>query len=139
MTKIDIAWRVLIEFKIHILCYWFSLLITRYNKLFIIFEYFRFATGKKSWIGNVEDLVKLRDMEIYGEMRESNNIIEAVMESLTQVESLLKAFRGCCGVFHTAAFVDLAGLSVYTVSVTVTFLSLINSTPCILRVGIWNL
>ncbi|XP_059294984.1 cinnamoyl-CoA reductase-like SNL6 [Lycium ferocissimum] len=67
-------------------------------------------------VDNQEDLEKLRDMENSGEMRESSNSIEAVMASLTQVETLSEAFRDCCGVFHTAAFVDPAGLSGYTKS-----------------------
>lgn len=56
-------------------------------------------------------------MEISGEMRVSNsNIVEVVMAKLTEVESLTEAFDGCRCVFHTAAFVDPAGLSGYSVS-----------------------
>lgn len=46
----------------------------------------------------------------------SNNSIQAVMAKLTQIESLLEAFEGCRGVFHTASFTDPAGLSGYSVS-----------------------
>lgn len=35
---------------------------------------------------------------------------------MTEIESLLEAFEGCRGVFHTSAFIDPAGLSGYTVS-----------------------
>ncbi|KAK4346298.1 hypothetical protein RND71_032637 [Anisodus tanguticus] len=63
-----------------------------------------------------EDLEKLREMEISGEMRQSMNTVEAVMASLNDVESLSQAFNGCRGVFHTAAFVDPAGLSGYSKS-----------------------
>ncbi|KAM3363975.1 cinnamoyl-CoA reductase-like SNL6 [Capsicum galapagoense] len=63
-----------------------------------------------------EDLEKLREMEISGEMRQSTKTVEAVMARLNDVESLSQAFNGCRGVFHTAAFVDPAGLSGYTKS-----------------------
>ncbi|KZV54855.1 hypothetical protein F511_39719 [Dorcoceras hygrometricum] len=53
-------------------------------------------------------------MENSGEMRLSNNSVEVVTAKLTDVESLTEAFDGCCAVFHTAGFVDPAGLSGYT-------------------------
>lgn len=56
-------------------------------------------------------------METSGEMRLNNSLIEVVMAKLTEVESLAQAFDGCRGVFHTAAFVDPAGLSGYSVSI----------------------
>lgn len=58
----------------------------------------------------------MREMETSGEMRLNNSIVEVVMAKLTDVESLTEAFDGCRGVFHTAAFVDPAGLSGYSVS-----------------------
>ncbi|KAL6551486.1 hypothetical protein OROGR_007640 [Orobanche gracilis] len=58
-----------------------------------------------------EDVEKLREMQNSGEMRLNNSIIEVFMAELTQVESLIEAFDGCRGVFHTAAFVDPAGLT----------------------------
>lgn len=65
---------------------------------------------------NAEDLEKLREMEITGEMRQSkSSTVEAVMANLNDVQSLSEAFNGCRGVFHTAAFVDPAGLSGYSV------------------------
>jgi hypothetical protein len=51
-------------------------------------------------------------------MRTSKNGIDAVMAKLTEVESLVEAFQGCHGVFHTSAFTDPAGLSGYTVSLS---------------------
>ncbi|KAI3452437.1 hypothetical protein Pfo_009101 [Paulownia fortunei] len=65
-------------------------------------------------VDNEEDVEKLREMEISGEMRLNNSIVEVVMAKLTEVESLTEAFDGCRGVFHTAAFVDPAGLSGYS-------------------------
>lgn len=59
---------------------------------------------------------KLREMGNSGEMRLNNSFVEVVMAKLTEVESLTEAFDGCRGVFHTAAFVDPAGLSGYSVS-----------------------
>lgn len=50
---------------------------------------------------------------------------EVVMAKLTDVDSLEKAFEGCCGVFHTSAFTDPAGLSGYTVSLSLS-LSLVK-------------
>ncbi|XP_075106626.1 cinnamoyl-CoA reductase-like SNL6 [Nicotiana tabacum] len=67
-------------------------------------------------VENQEDLEKLREMEITGEMGPSMNTVEAVMASLNDVQSLSEAFNGCRGVFHTAAFVDPAGLSGYSKS-----------------------
>ncbi|GFQ08538.1 tetraketide alpha-pyrone reductase 1 [Phtheirospermum japonicum] len=65
-------------------------------------------------VDNEEDVEKLREMEISGEMRLNNSIIEVVMAKLTEIESLTEAFDGCQGVFHTAAFVDPTGLSGYS-------------------------
>lgn len=55
-------------------------------------------------------------MEMSGEMRGTNNRIAIVMAKLFEAESLSEVFNGCCGVFHTAAFIDPAGLSGYSVS-----------------------
>ncbi|KAG5254567.1 tetraketide alpha-pyrone reductase [Salix suchowensis] len=65
-------------------------------------------------VDNEEDKEKLRELETSGEMRTSKNGILAVMAKLTEVESLVEAFQGCHGVFHTSAFTDPAGLSGYT-------------------------
>ncbi|KAL6520252.1 hypothetical protein OROMI_032432 [Orobanche minor] len=61
-----------------------------------------------------EDVEKLREMQNSGEMRLNDSIIEVFMAKLSQVESLIEAFDGCRGVFHTAAFVDPAGLTGYS-------------------------
>ncbi|KAE8021534.1 hypothetical protein FH972_007417 [Carpinus fangiana] len=63
-----------------------------------------------------EDINKLREMESSGEMGTSNNNVSVVKAKLTEIESLLEAFEGCRGVFHTSAFIDPAGLSGYTKS-----------------------
>lgn len=55
-------------------------------------------------------------MQASGEMIGSNNLVEAAMAKLTEFESLLEAFNGCHGVFHTAAFIDPSGVSGYSVS-----------------------
>ncbi|KAG6392478.1 hypothetical protein SASPL_146697 [Salvia splendens] len=65
-------------------------------------------------VDNEEDVERLREMETSGEMRLNNSVVEVVMAKLTEVESLTEAFDGCRGVFHTAAFVDPAGLSGYS-------------------------
>ncbi|CAK8533642.1 unnamed protein product [Lathyrus sativus] len=62
-------------------------------------------------IDNPDEIEKLREMERY---EESN--LEIIMAKLSDVDSLVKAFEGCCGVFHTSAFTDPAGLSGYTKS-----------------------
>ncbi|OAY25737.1 cinnamoyl-CoA reductase-like SNL6 isoform X1 [Manihot esculenta] len=59
-----------------------------------------------------EEMEKVREVE----GTNSNNSIKAVMAKLTQIESLLEAFEGCRGVFHTASFTDPAGLSGYSKS-----------------------
>ncbi|BFG26890.1 hypothetical protein CerSpe_131640 [Prunus speciosa] len=63
-------------------------------------------------VDNPEDVEKLGEMRT----RTNNNKISAVMANLADVESLSQAFHGCCGVFHTSAFTDPAGLSGYTKS-----------------------
>lgn len=55
-------------------------------------------------------------METSGEMRGTNNRIGIVMAKLYEAESLSDVFSGCCGVFHTSAFIDPAGISGYSVS-----------------------
>ncbi|CAA3005928.1 cinnamoyl-CoA reductase-like SNL6 isoform X3 [Olea europaea var. sylvestris] len=65
-------------------------------------------------VDNEEDVAKLGEMEISGEMRLTNSIIEIVMAKLTEIESLANAFDGCRGVFHTAGFIDPSGLSGYS-------------------------
>lgn len=57
----------------------------------------------------------------------NKNKLGAVVAKLTELESLVEAFDGCCAVFHTSAFVDPAGLSGYSVSL---FLSLFASYAC---------
>ncbi|KAL1318879.1 hypothetical protein HN51_071166 [Arachis hypogaea] len=64
-------------------------------------------------IENPEDIEKVREMK---ESREGNGKLEVVMGKLSDVDSLLNAFEGCHGVFHTSAFTDPAGLSGYTKS-----------------------
>ncbi|CAA0820195.1 NAD(P)-binding Rossmann-fold superfamily protein [Striga hermonthica] len=65
-------------------------------------------------VDNEEDVEKLSEMEISGEMRPNRSLVEVAMVDLTKVESLVEAFEGCRGVFHTAAFVDPTGLSGYS-------------------------
>ncbi|CAL1358053.1 unnamed protein product [Linum trigynum] len=75
-------------------------------------------------VDNQEDVEKLREMEEAAAGEEgrrrlgsnNNGVVEAVVASLFQVETLAEAFNGCRGVFHTAAFADPAGLSGYTKS-----------------------
>ena len=80
-------------------------------------------------IENAEDKEKLRELETSGEMRTSKNGIIAVMAKLTEVESLVEAFQGCHGVFHTSAFTDPAGLSGYTVSLSNIKINSFNPMP----------
>ena len=47
------------------------------------------------------------------------------MAKLTEIGSLEKAFEGCRGVFHTTAFTDPAGLSGYTVSLSLSLSSFV--------------
>ncbi|KAF3537048.1 hypothetical protein F2Q69_00018822 [Brassica cretica] len=54
-------------------------------------------------------------MEADAETASYGNRITSVVSRLTETESLIKAFDGCDGVFHTAAFVDPAGISGYSV------------------------
>lgn len=67
-------------------------------------------------IENQEDVEKLREMETTGEMTTSagNRNIAVVMARIMEIHDLREAFSGCDAVFHTAAFVDPAGLSGYT-------------------------
>lgn len=55
-------------------------------------------------------------METAGGMTRTNNRISIVTAKLFEADRLSEVFNGCCGVFHTAAFIDPAGLSGYSVS-----------------------
>lgn len=57
----------------------------------------------------------MSEMEADAETASFSNRITSVVSRLTEMESLVKAFDGCAGVFHTAAFVDPAGISGYSV------------------------
>ena len=57
----------------------------------------------------------MSEMEADAETAAFGNRITTVVSRLTETESLIKAFDGCDGVFHTAAFVDPAGISGYSV------------------------
>ncbi|XP_009125996.1 cinnamoyl-CoA reductase-like SNL6 isoform X2 [Brassica rapa] len=63
-----------------------------------------------------EDKEKVSEMEADAETASFGNRITSVVSRLTETESLIKAFDGCDGVFHTAAFVDPAGISGYSKS-----------------------
>lgn len=63
-----------------------------------------------------EDKEKVSEMEADAETASYGNRITSVVSRLTETERLIKAFDGCDGVFHTAAFVDPAGISGYSKS-----------------------
>jgi hypothetical protein len=63
---------------------------------------------------NVEDLDKLREMEMFGE--NGRDGVWTVMANVMDPASLHEAFDGCVGVFHTSSLVDPGGISGYTVS-----------------------
>ncbi|KAJ8775343.1 hypothetical protein K2173_020347 [Erythroxylum novogranatense] len=67
-------------------------------------------------VDNAEDMERLRELEGSLEERFSNRRFSAVLAKLTEDGSLLEAFEGCHGVFHTSAFTDPAGVSGYTKS-----------------------
>ncbi|TKY50436.1 Tetraketide alpha-pyrone reductase 1 [Spatholobus suberectus] len=70
----------------------------------------------RTTVDNPEDIEKLREMEMRGEVRATERNLEVIMAKLSDVDGLEKAFEGCRGVFHTSAFTDPAGLSGYTKS-----------------------
>ncbi|CAN8256304.1 unnamed protein product [Cochlearia groenlandica] len=63
-----------------------------------------------------EEEEKVSEMEADAETASFSNRITSVISRLTEMESLIKAFDGCVGVFHTTAFVDPAGISGYSKS-----------------------
>ncbi|KAL9279460.1 unnamed protein product [Arabidopsis thaliana] len=63
-----------------------------------------------------EDKEKVSEMEADAETASFSNMITSVVSRLTEIDSLIKAFDGCAGVFHTSAFVDPAGVSGYSKS-----------------------
>lgn len=68
-------------------------------------------------VDNQEDVEKLREMQVSGEMMVAcNNKISVVMAKPTETQGLMEAFHGCRGVFHTSAFADPAGISGYSKS-----------------------
>ncbi|XP_010550135.1 PREDICTED: cinnamoyl-CoA reductase-like SNL6 [Tarenaya hassleriana] len=67
-------------------------------------------------VASPEEEEQVREMGISGETASFNNRISAVMARLTDIGSLIQAFDGCFGVFHTSAFIDQAGISGYSKS-----------------------
>ncbi|KAK8484386.1 hypothetical protein V6N13_094129 [Hibiscus sabdariffa] len=68
-------------------------------------------------VDNQEDVDKLREMQVSGEMMVAfNNKISVVMAKPTEFQGLMEAFDGHRGVFHTSAFADPAGISGYSKS-----------------------
>ena len=70
---------------------------------------------------NAEDVEKVREIQTLGERRGTTTMVEAVVVASLTTEmisddGLLTAFNGCSAVFHTASFVDPAGVSGYSVS-----------------------
>ncbi|KAF5191214.1 Cinnamoyl-coa reductase [Thalictrum thalictroides] len=65
-------------------------------------------------VDNEEDMDKLREMQILEQTRGHRDGVSAVIVEITDIESLCKAFHGCCGIFHTSAFIDPSGVSGYT-------------------------
>ncbi|KAJ6837518.1 cinnamoyl-CoA reductase-like SNL6 [Iris pallida] len=59
-----------------------------------------------------EDLEKLREMEMLGEMERDG--MRAVVTDIMDLNSLCEAFDGCSCVFHTSAFADPNGVSGYS-------------------------
>ncbi|XP_022773681.1 cinnamoyl-CoA reductase-like SNL6 [Durio zibethinus] len=67
-------------------------------------------------VDNQEDVEKLREMEISGEMMACMNKISVIMAKPNEIQALMEAFDGCRGVFHTSASADPAGISGYSKS-----------------------
>ncbi|XVF16395.1 hypothetical protein REPUB_Repub10bG0027900 [Reevesia pubescens] len=68
-------------------------------------------------VDNQEDVERLREMQISGEMMMAfKNKISVVIAKPTEIQRLMEAFDGCRGVFHTSAFADPAGISGYSKS-----------------------
>ncbi|XAR58197.1 Cinnamoyl-CoA reductase [Bertholletia excelsa] len=65
-------------------------------------------------VANEVEREKVREMELWRDTRVANRHVSVVMAELGDVQSLSEAFEGCRGVFHTAAFVDPAGVSGYS-------------------------
>nr|GEW71265.1 cinnamoyl-CoA reductase-like SNL6 [Tanacetum cinerariifolium] len=64
-------------------------------------------------VHNEEDIERLREIEVAGEIT-SNNLIGVVVAKFNERQSLMEAFDGCCAVFHTTAFIDPSGFSGYS-------------------------
>ncbi|MBA0697547.1 hypothetical protein Goari_021085 [Gossypium aridum] len=73
---------------------------------------------RTAWnLTSAEDVEKLREMQVSGEMMMAcNNKISVVIAKQTEIQGLMEAFDGCRGVFHTSAFVDPSGISGYSKS-----------------------
>ncbi|KAG6504688.1 hypothetical protein ZIOFF_037024 [Zingiber officinale] len=74
------------------------------------------ADGSGMALFLAQDLDKLRETEMFGEMGRDG--VWAVIANVMDLESLCHAFDGCTGVFHTSSVVDPAGLSGYTRSLS---------------------
>ena len=55
------------------------------------------------------------DVSKLDETTSGRHNVTVVVAKLTDVNSLVEAFNGCRGVFHTSSSIDPAGLSGYTV------------------------
>ncbi|XP_047322811.1 cinnamoyl-CoA reductase-like SNL6 isoform X2 [Impatiens glandulifera] len=65
-------------------------------------------------VTNEEELEKLREIAGNIDITNGTTMLTAVTADINEVQSLSDAFNGCQGVFHTAAFIDPAGLSGYS-------------------------
>ncbi|XP_010425566.1 PREDICTED: cinnamoyl-CoA reductase-like SNL6 [Camelina sativa] len=63
-------------------------------------------------VNTPDELERVRVMK--DEMAKFYGRIEAVSAKLTEIESLVDAFDGCYGVFHTSGFIDPSGVSGYS-------------------------
>lgn len=71
---------------------------------------------------NVEDKEKVSEMEVDVEMVLFSNRIMLVVLWLIEIESLVKVFDGCVGVFYIVVFVDLVGIFGYLVCFNIIYL-----------------
>lgn len=75
---------------------------------------------------DAEDGEKVREMKLKSEAGGGVSRISTLSADLTESHSLVNAFEGCRGVFHTSSFIDPSGLTGYSVRCVFCYIILIT-------------
>ncbi|KAL6006995.1 hypothetical protein ACLOJK_032491 [Asimina triloba] len=85
-----------------------------YLGLAIVYQLLNRGYSLRLALENEDDVERFREMEAFQER--GHQRVSALLVTLTELDSLCKAFDGCHGVFHTSCFADPSGVSGYSVT-----------------------